>query len=240
MSITDYWQARPPNHSWARRSGLCAVFLLVVLGSITSAFSQQMGSYAAYSDSWVDDSNPDAITIVGTGATQDSQNSYGHTYWVVTTLTSPSGRTTTATSSQTNGYSAYTAVETVLPWDWADPGGYFTQSRHWMCCPYMGGNPYTGAGCYPGTSSSSTSLTGISKAAYYESGGLGDRCTFDLSPGCNVTCSVNNLEDTCDNFQHYRTRWELWVKPPLVGRYCTGRARIIRYFEPPPCVDEPQ
>src|SRR5258708_24944339 len=118
----------------------------------TSAFSQ-MGSFSVYFDSWVDDSNPDSGSIVGAGVTQDSYNSYGHTYWVVTTLTSPNNRTSSATSYHTNGYNAYTSAETTLPWDWNDLGDYSIGSQHWMCCPYMGGNPYTGAGCFPYTTS---------------------------------------------------------------------------------------
>jgi len=80
------------NRGWMTLSVLRALSLLMFLWIChTSAFSQ-MGSYATYSDSWVDDSAPANIVIVSSGVTQDHYNSYGHTYWVQTTLTSPSNR----------------------------------------------------------------------------------------------------------------------------------------------------
>src|SRR5437868_12746543 len=60
-----------------------------------------MGSYATYSDMWIDDSAAPAnaefyedspappVSVVSCGVTQDNYNGYGHTYWVVSTLTSP-------------------------------------------------------------------------------------------------------------------------------------------------------
>src|SRR5438270_9517094 len=90
------------------------IFLLLIMFGLSqhSAFGQSMGSYTVYSDSWVNDSDPDNMVIVGSGVTQDNNNGYGHTYWVVSTMTSPNGRTANATSSQANSNSAYTASET--------------------------------------------------------------------------------------------------------------------------------
>jgi hypothetical protein len=152
----------------------------------TSAFSQ-MGSSSTYSDSWVDDSNPDAGAIVSIGVTQDSSNGYGHTYWVVTTLTSPNSRTARATSYQTNGYNAYTRAETTLPWDSNDLGDYSIGSQHWMCCPYMGGNPYTGAGCFPSTTSVGAKA-GSSRATYSFTSQNFCCCTYHIIPNCYVRC----------------------------------------------------
>jgi hypothetical protein len=178
-------QLRMGNHL---RKGVFRVFSLLIFfcACHVSGFGQ-MGSSIRYSDSWVDDSNPDAPTVVATGVTQDNYNSYGHTYWVVTTLTSPNGRTATTTSYQTNGYNAYTTAETTLPWDSNDLGDYSIGSQHWMCCPYMGGNPYTGAGCIASTTSL-TSRAGASRATYSFTSQNFCCCTYHIIPNCNVRC----------------------------------------------------
>ena len=116
---------------------------------------------------------------------------------MVTTLTSPGGRTTTATSSRTNSYSTYITVETVLPWDWNDLGDYSTQSRHWMCCPHMGGNPYTGAGCYPSGSSASQFRVGASIAVYRstfcQGGECPTACGYEIIPNCDTSCKQQQI-----------------------------------------------
>lgn len=203
-----------------------------------------------YSDGWLDDSNPDALYVVGVGVTD---NDYGaDAIGVETTLTSPNGRTV---SGEADDYGS-ARVEVTLPWDWDDLGDYFVHTTHQPLCwgnwdgsliyeTRRGGqyfyhwNPGYSR-CMASRETTSTLLTGISKAAYYESAGVNDRCFFDLIPGCNVTCSVSSVQDACDINQHYRARWEVWVKPPFVSRRCIGHARIIGYFEQPPCVDEPQ
>jgi len=55
------------------------IFLIFIFSVPT--FGQQI---SAYSDSWADDDG----TIYSCGVTADSANSYGHTYWTSTTLTS--------------------------------------------------------------------------------------------------------------------------------------------------------
>lgn len=159
-------------------SKLPAVFTLVVLCVLmASPTFGQMGSYVTYSDMWIDDSAapanaefyegslPAPIYVVSCGVTQDSYNGYGHTYWVVSTLTSPN-RNTSGNSYHTNGYSAYTRVDNSLLYDFNDLGNFTVNSNHWMCCPYMGGNPYTGAGCYPSSSSHDGAVAGASIVCY--------------------------------------------------------------------------
>ena len=99
------------------------LLIAVLLSLSSSAAMAQMGSSVTYTDKWVDSSNPNAPRIVGSGVTQDYNNIYGHTYWVETTITSPTGRTVIATSYRSNSYAR---VETSLPWDWnnPDPGDY--------------------------------------------------------------------------------------------------------------------
>jgi|SRR5437588_7048643 len=127
----------------------------------------------------------------------DSYNSYGHTYWTVTTLTSPSGRTSSVTSSQSNGYSAYARAETSLAWDWNDLGDYSTQSAHWMDCPYMGGNPYSptqpSQGCFPFSHTSLAQKAGASHAGYYLTGFSFCCCSYAIVPDCHVRCGPPNV-----------------------------------------------
>ena len=175
-----------------------------------STVSAQMGQYSVYSDEWVDTSNPDALAIVGCGVTQDNQNYYGHTYWVVTKVTSPSGRTASSTSYHS---SSYARVETHLPWDWDDPGDYLVETRHWMCCPYMGGNPNTGQNCYPSGNSSQVKPYGISRAQYVVNVQYGD-ATGEFVPiaNCNVACAPSSFTDQlhCPEVLEYRLRLQLW------------------------------
>ena len=57
-----------------------AVLTCVLLGAGTAAPAfGQMGSYAIYSDAWLDDSNPSQAKMYGCGVTQDYNNIYGHT-----------------------------------------------------------------------------------------------------------------------------------------------------------------
>lgn len=194
--------------------------LLLCLFPLSTAFGQ-MGNSAVYSDQWVDTSNPAAISIVGSGVTQDYQNYYGHTYWVVTKVTSPSGRTATSTSYQS---SSYAHVETYLPWDWDEPGTYFVETRHWMCCPYMGGNPYTGQGCFATGNTSADRVYGVSYAQYVRDINYGNGTgRFVPISGCNVTCMPSSFNATliCPNQTEYRLRLQVWVNTfgPL-GKVC--------------------
>jgi hypothetical protein len=148
----------------------------------TTAFGQ-MGQYAVYSDKWLDDSDPMNVQMIGSGVTQDSANYYGHTYWVVTTITSPNGRTAATTSSQS---SSYTRAEINLSVNRDDMGTYNVQSSHWLCCPYMGGNPYTGAGCYPSSSTSASLPISLKSSGWKVVGETLTSCMIVAT--CSGTC----------------------------------------------------
>lgn len=180
------------------RLTITVVFLCAIAPATASA--QTMGSSAIYSDGWVDSYNDQGvfgtpvIRMIGCGVTRDYNNTYGHSYWVVTNLRSPSGRTSSATSYRTNSYSAYTRAETSLPWDWnaPDPGNFQVQTQHWMCCPYMGGY---GGTCFPSSNSSFVFPIGVRVDAYQllsETfvGGRFGHGVADFDPTCNGTCTV--------------------------------------------------
>ena len=146
------------KHAELRRAVTASFRLIIAVAFLSfiapATASAQMGSSAIYSDAWVYTSNNSGvfgtptIRIMSCGVTQDNNNMYGHTYWVVTNLRSPSGRAASATSYKTTAYSAYARAETSLTWDWNNPdkGNWQVQTQHMMCCPYMAS--YNG-GCYP-------------------------------------------------------------------------------------------
>jgi hypothetical protein len=166
--------------------------IAVVILSGCHVFAQQMGQTGNYSDSWVDDSNPDNVVILGSGTTQDSYNNHGHTYWNETTVTSPAGRTTSGSSYRTDAWNAYTRVEISLPWDWNDLGDYFIQSEHWTCCPYLNGDPSLSPpespGCYPIGDTSLAAKAGASRATYSLTSQNFCCCTYNIIPNCYIRC----------------------------------------------------
>jgi|ERR1043166_368422 hypothetical protein len=211
--------------------GSRAFILCCILCFITAAPAfGQMGSFSIYSNAWVDDSNPDQAKMYGCGVTQDSYNSYGHTYWVTTHVTSPNGQTTSVTSGKVNSYNAYVRAETYLAFDWENEVGDFTiQSTHTGCCPFMGGNPVTGQNCFLGGSTSVTDRVGVS-FAYYQEGfdRVDGTCDYDPIPNCDVTCKPDPVNRTCNT--QYLLRIQQWTQPPLVGRICTpGLVHIVTF-----------
>ncbi len=94
---------------------------------------QGMGYGAMYSDTWV---NSSWSRIWGCGVTEDYYNGYGHQYYVTTTLTSPMGRTASATSYTSSSY-AYVDVKLDWPFDDGDLGEYLTTTEHKTLCPYI-------------------------------------------------------------------------------------------------------
>jgi hypothetical protein len=216
-----------------RQLTIFAGVMVLFLSCVSAAFGQ-MGNSAIYSDEWVDTSNPQAISIVGSGTTQDYQNYYGHTYWVVTKVTSPTGRTATATSYQS---SSYAHIETHLSWDWNEPGIWFVETRHWMCCPYMGGNPFTGQNCISGGSSTDR-FFGVSHAQYVKDMNNGDGTgRFVPISGCNVTCMPSSFNATliCPNGPEFKLTLQLWSNQGFV-RICVPGA--VKIFTAANCVQE--
>ncbi len=74
-----------------------------------------------YSDSWLDDSDPNALFVVGVGVTDNDYSA--DAIAVETTLTSPNGRTV---SGESDDYGS-ARIEVALPWDWDDLGDYFVR-----------------------------------------------------------------------------------------------------------------
>src|SRR2546421_12503370 len=88
MSVRYLSKAAPGGNGInGPRMFILLIFLISIMSSPT--FGQQMGQLSAYTDSWIGDDG----TMYSSGVTADSSNSYGHTYSTRTTLTSPSGRT---------------------------------------------------------------------------------------------------------------------------------------------------
>jgi hypothetical protein len=104
----------------------------------------------------------------------------------VTTITSPNGRSATLTSYHS---SSYARAETYLPVDFSDVGTYNVQSSHWLCCPYMGANPYTGAGCYPSASSSSSGGVSLPKSGWVVVAESPTTCYFQAT--CSGRCCTS-------------------------------------------------
>lgn len=103
---------------------------LLATASFLAANSPVLGQTAVYSDGWISQgATADTGTITGIGVTEDDNNYYGNSYWVVTTLRSPNGRVATATS-QAN--SSYAEANANLALDWNDIGEYTVDSEHWF------------------------------------------------------------------------------------------------------------
>ena len=176
---------------------LMVVSAVLVLIAWTPAFGQ-MGSSVTYSDSWVDDSSSPAYYIIGCGVTTDSYNSYGHRYWVSTTLTSPSGRTASGTSSTS---ASYARMDVSLPWDFetGETGDFTTSTTHSMTCPYINGTV--------GTTTSVIGGISIAVTNYIHNGG----CVYNLycpNGNASATCPadnpvyVNPSQNVCRNYLH--------------------------------------
>jgi len=99
--------------------------------------SSRRWAYATtYSDVWIsgdsdtyDDNAPTEGQVWGMGTTEDMYNSYGHDYWVITTITASDGSSATTTSASSTSYAQALAVLPVGPYD------YDIASEHWYYCP---------------------------------------------------------------------------------------------------------
>jgi len=140
----------PSNTSCARkRNGLAPAFcfrlltcFFVVGLAASSAFGQSQWSdtwLVGSSDANYYESEPLPNTIPGAyfkgcGVTEDNYNSYGHDYWVDSTLTSPFGRT----SYGTGGGPAYARTDVSLPLNSDEEGDFVLESVHHTYCPIIG------------------------------------------------------------------------------------------------------
>lgn len=96
---------------------LRSVFALLILSFVSSLqVFAQMGSGTTYSDTWIEISGSEA-SVIGSGVTDESYNTYNHEAWVNVTLTSSSGQTATASAGQQGGggYGTFAHADAVLP-----------------------------------------------------------------------------------------------------------------------------
>ncbi len=210
MSSNDYraLEAKGRRNLTAGNYKHWAITLLVVIFCLLPT-SSTFG-YAYYSDTWMDDSDPANIRIIGTGVTSDSNNGYMgyypggygaiyHSYWVGTTLTSPDGRTVTVNSYHS---SSYTSAETSLPLTDGnnfDLGDYSVQTSHWTCCPFMAPNQFDGSQCQP-TGSSSISITIGASISVLTKAAMSN--TYTILAYCPVHCPVEQLITGNDQGQY--------------------------------------
>lgn len=206
--------------------------VLIFLGLFTALPCYgQMGSYAIYSDTWVDASGVDSsrmydqgvpipgARVVGWGVTQDYANYYNHRYWVQSKLTGPNGRMATATSYTS---SSYTRAETTLSLTFSESevGAYQTQSTHSMSCPYMNG-------IILNSSTFDLIYHGLSQACHYYGWTSLGLDTYYRVNNCasKVTCSVDKFYiPSIANYPNDALRYEifLYVGSASSQRFCTG------------------
>lgn len=204
------------------------LFTAVALALLFAARSPVVGQTAVYSDGWIAQGETgDTGAIVGLGVTEDDNNYYGNSYWVVTTLRSPNGRIATA-SSQAD--SAYAEATVNLPLDPNDTGEYIVDTEHWVS---------DSQGSYLIGNSQFRHQVGISHAIYRLVGRLGTQGSFDRISPCGVKCPgpsslQRELECPSLNVVEHIDRWHWWVKLALHPTICTGPVQLIGY-----CVENP-
>jgi hypothetical protein len=155
---------------------------------------QSGGYYDSSDDTYVIPDNPSNPIgyVAACGVTSEYSNMYGHQYWVVTNLSSPSGRTASMTSSH-NSYSSRADVQlSITPSSsgvgFEDPGDYNVTSQHWIYCPYMGGSGYP-----MGSSFASINLS-IRYESYLLSSAGTFSCTYSLDCPEGHTCGYNTVK----------------------------------------------
>lgn len=119
--------------------------------------------------------------VVGVGITSDSYNTYGHRYWVNTTVTSPTGRYAGGMSSTS---SSYARVDGYLDWNF-EFGDFTVNTTHSMTCPYI----------YGVVNGFSIFKITLSRSSYRGTGWDGAFCTYELdcAPGSTATCKLYNV-----------------------------------------------
>ena len=194
---TSTLEAKERKLLMLRRFKSWAITLVAIVFCLVP--TSTVSGYSYYSEEWMDDSDPNNPRISGSGVTYDSTNGYMgtphgyqqiHSYWVVVTMTSPSGRTVSSTSYTSSSYVSIQVNLPLLENGEFDLGNYSVQTQHWQCCTYMAPNPWDGRRCYPNASSSidvivGASLTILTKAAMSN--------TYTKIANCNVHCPVDQL-----------------------------------------------
>ncbi|CAN5874406.1 hypothetical protein BH20ACI4_BH20ACI4_09410 [soil metagenome] len=101
---------------------------------ITLQVSAQMGSGVTYSDTWIE-SSVTGNSVIGSGVTDESYNTYNHEAWVNVTLSNSSGQTATANAGQQGGggYGTFARADAVLPLTETDEF-FNVESEHGYFC----------------------------------------------------------------------------------------------------------
>jgi len=226
---------------------LLAVAAFMGILIVPSAFGSD------FSDTWVDDSNPDAASIVGTGVTDGDYSA--DAIDVETTLRSPNGRT--VTGDAVGVFSA--RAEVTLSWDWNDFGEFSIQSVHQPYCSdgawgadgilinhyYSGGmlHWWNLSGYSRCLSSRLTSISipaGVSFSCYELIGysRVNDRVigAYNVISPCNATCKACTASYRFSNVRgaSFEPPRSLSVAEPYLGR---GSRKICSHIASPLPVD---
>jgi hypothetical protein len=208
---------------------LFATTLLLSIFIISASWVRADGYY---SDSWVDDSDPDHGYIVGVGVTEIIYGRLGpdgelqtHEAASDMTITSPNGRTATVTAMDAAGsYSApyHAAAEGTLAWDWEDLGDYTITTRHYSNCPYQ----------EFGSSSVSIRL-GRSEAVYQSAQCQTDGCLYTITPNCETTCKFQTIKvaspSVCHSYAIQTTAFAI----AFGTKVCLNTRATIEYSQNP-------
>ena len=131
------------KHAQRKRNNFAVVslpiFAAVMFVSFFALSQVSVKAVSCYSDTWIDDSNPNSGQVVGCGVTHSNYYDPYHDENVETTITSPNGRSSTAFGFDDGGYYKHpfnARTEAVLAWDWSDVDGSYTiTSHHYSDCP---------------------------------------------------------------------------------------------------------
>jgi len=222
------------------------------LGLITllAVLSMPAFSQTDYSDSWLDDSNPDSLYVVGAGVTDNDYSA--DAIAVETTLTSPNGRTVTG---EADDYGS-ARVEVALPWDWDDLGDYYVHTIHQPLCwgnwdgsmiyeVRSGGHYYWHWNpdyfrCIERRETSLLSKAGASRASYDFTSQNFCCCTYHIIPNCHVRCGPPEVSRVqVSACAAHIVRVEPWFE--VYGRtVCVSSGVLFRDADAgaPPCTEE--
>lgn len=207
---------------------LAVVFLHLVIAK--PAFAQMVGA-SSYTDSWGDDYN-----VYGSGTTDSPYNNYNHTFRAVTTIVSPSGRS----SSQDTGYSSYATAHVSLSFDENDLGLYSVDTDHYDYCPIVSQEVFSGH-------TSAAVKTGLTILCYdyYGLDTTTDRCLFQIQNDCPVTkCKSTNLSYSRPRAEGYgcpskvavKFRWTEKQSDCICLITCIKTSDVPLYDNPDVCI----
>jgi|GEM_PF-5083685 len=186
---------------WKYITRLSFIFSATIVFFSVMAATPALGqSTSWYSDAWGDD-----LYLYGSGTSESSYNYWSHEFRVVSTMTSPNGRTATYDTA----YSSATAYVS-LDFDENDTGFYDVNSIHYDYCPMANQEIYYGssyARVRVGVSVICNSFRGIDPNEPI------NKCHYEPVEGCLVNCvprSGNNgpmQNGICLLFAQERRRW---------------------------------